>query len=444
MARSLRLRLIVWILAVLLPVSVAAGWLLVQVFGDRMLRDIDVALEEEAETVAAMLEQSASDNTMATVLAHVSGETDLGPGKRIVVRRGSRVIGAAPADAETVLTAPPQPALRTVRHESGPPENRLQIVIGVPATAALRATQRLTLLLAAGIPCGLVVLTAGLWVVIGRALRPLAQASQRMEAIGIGDLDARVPVAHPEDEVGRMVLALNRMLDRLADAVGELRRFTADAAHELRTPLAVLRAGLEVTLARDRSSADYHAALADALKSTERLSELAEDLLTLARLEARAAVPASAPVDMVELLHDLADAWHPRAAQHELTIGVQADPPLAVPGASADLYRLFNNLIDNALRHSPRGGRVQVEARRNGAGLTISVADDGPGIADDEAERVFDRFYRGRHEHDGGTGLGLSIAHAIVRAHDGSIRLANRAGGGCAATVWLPHAVPAS
>jgi signal transduction histidine kinase len=110
-----------------------------------------------------------------------------------------------------------------------------------------------------------------------------------------------------------------------------------------------------------------------------------------------------------------------------------------VSGTSADLYRLFSNLIDNALRHSPCGGHVHVEARRNGAGLTISVTDEGPGIAGDEAERVFDRFYRGRHERDGGTGLGLSIAHAIVRAHDGSIRLANRSGGGCAATVWLPR-----
>src|SRR5260221_5328593 len=133
MARSLRLRLIVWILAVLLPVSAAAGWLLVQVFGDRMLRDVDVALQEETETVAAMLERPASQDTMATVLAHVSGQTDLGPGKRIVVRRCERAIRAAPADAETVLAAPPQPAPPTSPHRSGPAPEPPAILIGMSA-----------------------------------------------------------------------------------------------------------------------------------------------------------------------------------------------------------------------------------------------------------------------------------------------------------------------
>jgi two-component system, OmpR family, sensor kinase len=437
--QSIRARLILAVLALLVPVSVAGGWLLVEVFGDRLLRDIDVALQEEAETVAALLSNPTGADVMATLLAHVATETDLGAGKRIVVSRDGVVVGEAPSGARMSL-ASSDPRLRRVVVQAGPPENPLTVAIGVPASSALHAKQQLMLLLGVSIPAALLVIAAGLWVVIGRALRPLADAVRRMETVGVDDLSARLPVESPDDEVGRMVLALNRMLDRLAAAVGEMRRFTADAAHELRTPLTVLRTGLEVALHRERSAAEYRAALTDALESTERLAQLAEDLLALTRLAGDEGSRATVPLDLAETLHEVAEAWVPQAAQRNVAFQVSAEPGLIVQGVAGELYRLLNNLVDNALRHSPPGGRIQLLAATNEGWVRITVADEGPGIPTDGTERLFERFYRGRGECGPGSGLGLSIAQAIAHAHGGQVVLANREAGGTAATVALPLA----
>jgi signal transduction histidine kinase len=247
-------------------------------------------------------------------------------------------------------------------------------------------------------------------------------------------------VINPYDEVGRMVVVLNRMLDRVAAAVGEMRRFTADAAHELRTPLAVLRTGLEVALARDRPALDYRAALGEALQGTERLSRLAEDLLTLARLEARADAQPGTRIDLAEVLSELAEAWAPQAAAQTVRLEISADADLIVQGSAPEFYRLLNNLIDNALHHSPPGGRILLHAAGSDGQARVTIGDDGPGLDADEASHLFERFYRGRRETGPGSGLGLSIARAIARAHGGEVTLVNRAGGGCAALVSLPRA----
>ena len=256
MTRSIRLRLIASILLVLLPVSAAAGWLLVQVFGDRLLRDLDVALDEEATTVAALLKKPTSADAMPVLVEHIAGETDLGVGKRIVVRRGDAVLAEAPPGADAYLRRR-DPDLRVSSASTGPPGDELTVTVGVPATAALHATRRLRLLLLGGIPIALLLLTAGLWTVTRRALRPLEDAAQALEGIGIGDLAARLPDPGRDDEVGRMVAAVNRMLQRLDATVAQVRRLTADAAHELRTPIAVLRTGLEVALRRERDPGLY-------------------------------------------------------------------------------------------------------------------------------------------------------------------------------------------
>jgi two-component system OmpR family sensor kinase len=439
--RSIRVRLLVWVLALLVPLSVCAGWLLVEAFGNRLLHDFDVTLQEEAETIAELLATRASPDAVANLVAEIAGESDGGTDKYIVVTRQGQVIAQAPRTAAEVLHST-NPGLRVVRYDSA--DHSISVSIGASAAAALHAKQRLTSLLLIGIPAMLALLAASLWWLIGQALRPLENAARRLDQIAADNLTIRVPIDNPDDEVGRMVAVLNRMLDRLARAVSELQQFTADAAHELRTPLTVLRAGLEVALGRDRSAAEYRAALAEALASSERLARLADDLLTLARLDASAAPRAVELVDLSEVLHELADASADRAAQRQLTVNVTTPPELWVSGNAGDLYRLFNNLIDNALRHGSNGAgsEIAVSAEREGQQIWVSVADTGPGIVPEDLSRIFDRFCRGQagRADAAGTGLGLSIAHEIARTHGGHITAANREGGGCVVTVSLPAA----
>jgi signal transduction histidine kinase len=439
--RSIRVRLLVWVLALLVPLSVCAGWLLVEAFGNRLLQDFDVALREEAETIAELLETRASPDAVANLLAEIAGEGDRGTHKYIVVTRQGHVIAQAPRSAPEVLHSASS-ELRVVRYDS--PDHSITVSIGASAAAALHAKQRLTSLLLIGIPAMLALVAASLWWLIGHALRPLENASRHLDQIAADNLAVRVPIDNPDDEVGRMVAVLNRMLERLARAVSELQRFTADAAHELRTPVTVLRAGLEVTLGRERSAADYRAALAEALASSERLARLADDLLTLARLDAAAAPRAVELVDLSEVLHELADASAKRAAQHQVTLNVTTLAGLWVSGDPGDLYRLFNNLIDNALRHGANGvdGEIALSAGREGQQIHVSVTDTGPGIALEDLSRIFDRFCRSRSGRAdvAGTGLGLSIAQEIARTHGGQITAANRETGGCVVTVTLPAA----
>ncbi|MFN8640674.1 MAG: histidine kinase dimerization/phospho-acceptor domain-containing protein [Candidatus Binatia bacterium] len=234
------------------------------------------------------------------------------------------VVAEAPPGADAFLRGD-SPELRLARADAG---DDLTVTVGVPATAALHATRRLRLLLLVGVPITLLLLSAALWSVISRALRPLEAAAEALEEIGVGDLAARLPQPARDDEVGRMVAAVNRMLQRLDTAVAQVRRLTADAAHELRTPIAVLRTGLEVALRRQREPAEYRAALADALHDSERLDRLAEDLLTLARLEALPPRPAAA-IDLAETLQELADAFQGLAEQRGARLAVEADPGLA-------------------------------------------------------------------------------------------------------------------
>ena len=441
MKRSIRTRLVFWIVALLLPVSAGAAWLLVQLFGDRLLHDIDAAVEEEADTVAAALAGPGPSGAAADLASRIAAESDLPGSKYVLITRHGEVIGEAPAGSRRVL-ASDAPSLRAFRVQAGPAEDPVTVTIGVRATAALRAKHRLTLLLAIGTPLVLLIMVAGLWLVVGRALRPLKDASRQLEAIAVDDLSARVPVINAQDEVGRMVTVLNGLLERLERAIADLHRFTGDAAHELRTPVAVLRTGLEVALSKSRSAIEYRQALVEALAATERMECLAEDLLTLARLEQTDQASSVATVDLSEVLHELAEAWAQVAERRGIRLQVAAAPELNVSGKSGDLYRLFNNLIENAIWHSPRGGSVELGGQATADGVEGTVRDEGPGIAVEHAGRLFDRFYRGdgaRTDH-AGTGLGLSIAQTIARTHGGRITLSNADGGGCIARVTLPRA----
>src|SRR6185437_11575462 len=219
------------------------------------------------------------------------------------------------------------------------------------------------------------------------------------------------------------------------------RRFAADAAHELRTPLAVLRTGLEVALARDRSPTEYAEALVSALAEVVALCTMAEQLLTFARLDQEAAL-AREHVDLGALVREVIEAVEPLVQAKPLALAVETAGTLTVVANPIHLKRLVINLIDNAIKFTPAHGRVEIGvAARDGLAI-LRVADSGPGIPPDDLPFIFDRFFRGKARAESGNGLGLSLSREIARLHHGAITAANRDRGGCEFVVTLPLALP--
>ncbi|HEX6136998.1 MAG TPA: ATP-binding protein [Casimicrobiaceae bacterium] len=260
-----------------------------------------------------------------------------------------------------------------------------------------------------------------IWMGVGRGLLPLDTMSR---AVAKRRPDALAPLAETglPDELRPLVASLNGLLERLAGALAAQRRFTADAAHELRTPLAALK--LQLDLAR---RATQPAALAAALDDLEagvaRTSHVVEQLMTLARVEPEAMPQKRTDCDLVALAKDAIVARAALAADKSIDLGLARATPATVSGDPASLAILLSNLLDNALRYTPRGGRIDVAVDRDDAAVTLAVADSGPGIAPEERERVFDRFYRGAVNEESGSGLGLSIVRRIADAHRATITL---------------------
>jgi signal transduction histidine kinase len=231
------------------------------------------------------------------------------------------------------------------------------------------------------------------------------------------------------------------MLVRLEAAFVHVRRFAADAAHELRTPLTALRGELEVGLRADRSPDAYRRVLQSVLESVERLVRLAEDLLVLSRASA-GGLARSGPVDVEVLALGALDAGARLAQGRGVTVRLGAAEPVSVRGDAMTLERALLNLVDNAVRYTPAGGKVEISARPTDGAVEIAVQDSGPGIAPADAERVFEPFVRleaARAKETEGTGLGLAIARSIVAAHGGTLTVDSTPGAGSRFTIRLPR-----
>lgn len=283
------------------------------------------------------------------------------------------------------------------------------------------------------------------WRLAGRALRPVQEMSAAAREITQHDLHRRLPENLPaNDEIGQLARTFNTMLERLDATFGSLQRFTADAAHELRAPLAIMKTKLEVTDRRSRTTAEYAAANAILLGEVERLTRVTNHLLLLARADAGALETHPRPVEIFELLSASVSRWRPVAAAAGIEIRLQAASGGHLLGDRDLLETIFDNLIDNAIRHPPQDGQILVAAETAGSGWKITIADSGPGISADIRSRLFERFSRGdpaRGRSTGGAGLGLSICQAIAKAHGGSIELATESPlGGAALSIWLPSA----
>jgi heavy metal sensor kinase len=275
-----------------------------------------------------------------------------------------------------------------------------------------------------------------------RSLDPLHRILATAREIDAQRLSARLPRSNNGDELDQLAATLNDLLGRVERYVRHMEQFTADAAHELRTPLAALRGLTEVALRRPRSADELRQTIEEFGEHAERLARLAEDLLFLARIDAGEPVFRHEPVRLDQAAADAVELMEPLAAERGLELVIHAHAEAVVNGDGGRLRQLVGNLIDNAVKFSGAPGRVSVSVEQVNGDARVLVADTGSGIPADHLPRIFDRFYRidqaRSAQQDGGAGLGLSICKSIVEAHGGKIELRSAPGNGTVAEVRLP------
>jgi signal transduction histidine kinase len=283
--------------------------------------------------------------------------------------------------------------------------------------------------------------TVGGWLLAVAALRPVERMRREAAATSGHDSVRRLPVPTTRDELASLAETMNAPLDRLHGALERQRAFVADAGHELRTPLAVLKAELELAQRSPRTAEELRDAVRHADVEIERLARLADALLLLARDDADQMGVQGGEVTVGALLERSVRAFGASATDRGVHIDADAEPDLVVALDEDLVRRAVDNLLENAVRHAPPGSAVEVRARRNDQAVEISVRDEGPGFADEFLPHAFERFQRAddaRARRDGGAGLGLAIVAAVARAHHGSVHAANASGGGAVVTLVLP------
>ncbi len=432
---------------------------------------LDTGLRSRADELAGVVRRE--DSSLADGEQHLVGKSD---GFAQVLEPGGRVLDSSPVvgdeqllDEGQLLEAAhgpvfvdrgPLPSLdggaRLLAVPVGTPAGRRIVVVGTSTAARDESGVDLRQLLLIALPAALILASiAGYWVAAA-ALRPVDAMRARAEEISTAAPEERLPVPETNDEVARLGETLNEMLTRLGDALERERAFVADASHELRTPLAILRTELELALAEGRSPEELRAALASAAEETERLTQLSEDLLTIAQTE-RGELPLRLePLRLADTFAAVERRFARRAGEAGRRIEVGEGGELELVADWLRLDQAIGTVVDNALRYG--GGTIKLSARRVGAvggdtgpragaadasaappssapAIEIHVTDEGEGFPAAFLDRAFERFSRAPGVHDGGSGLGLAIVATVAEAHGGSAHAANRPAGG--ADVWI-------
>lgn len=357
---------------------------------------------------------------------------------------GSPVAGLSTHGQMRVATA-------TVTSETGATTGYVQY--GRSVTHVDSTVDRLWLFIAAGILGGTLLASLAGVAIASRAMRPISALTATARAIATtGDPSRRMPDPQVDDEVGELARTLEEMLRSLdaarterEAAMKKQREFVADASHELRTPLTSVLANLELLEAslRDPGDDDGRAMVDSALRSSRRMSRLVADLLLLARADA-GRFSQRRPCDLAEIAGNAAAEVAPMLGDRELAI--ENGEPLGVEGNPDELHRMVLNLLDNAVRHTPVGARIELRLHRDDGKAVVEVADDGPGIPEHMREQVFDRFVRGEGPADtavgAGSGLGLAIVRAVATSHGGTVEVGESGAGGALFRIRLPMANP--
>jgi heavy metal sensor kinase len=291
-----------------------------------------------------------------------------------------------------------------------------------------------------GLPTGLVLLTGG-WFLMRRALAPISSLSHAIERIHVQNLKERLPRNRHGDELDRLTEVFNAMMDRLENSVEHIREFTLHASHELKTPLTIMRAEIELALREPCLVKEHQELFANQLEEIQRLTKIVDGLTLLAKADAGQLTIQKAPVRLKELVEEsFADAQI-LAQARSIRVDLSSCEDIIISGDKNRLKQLLLNLTDNAIKYSQAHGRVEISLNRNNGCASFQVSNTGPGIPPEKIGRVFDRFFRVDEAHNNeveGCGLGLCIAEWIVKAHGGSISVASEPGKLTTLAVRLP------
>jgi two-component system, OmpR family, sensor kinase len=436
--------------AVMALVLGATGVFVYLRFSSELDATINAGLRSRASDVAALVREGdpgLREGNQTLVGASESFAEVLDAGGD--VSDASRSVGGqallTPAELRRALREPvyidhgPGPGLQEESRLLAVPVNakggRQVVVVGTSIEPRNESLTDLAQLLLVGGPFALILASLAAYGVAAAALKPVEAMRSRAAEISAAEPDQRLPVPATDDEVARLGKTLNEMLERLGEALEHERAFVADASHELRTPLAILRTELELALAAGRSPEELRAALASAAEETDRLTQLSEDLLTIAQTVHGELPLRLARVNVRETLEGVGRRFSRRAEEGGREIAILAAPPMLVLGADRlRLDQAMGSMVDNALRYG--SGTIELTAVADARSAEIHVLDRGEGFPEDFLGRAFERFSRASSSNrDGGSGLGLAIVQTVAQAHGGEARAANRSAGG--ADVWL-------
>ena len=458
---SIRAKLTLWYLGIAAAVLTAFAVAIYLYLSQGLLRAIDTSLQHQAERIAQAMLNPLNDDEVSQPDVLM-----LAPQFVSIVDRDGKVIDrildaeshevpiikaalyAAAQDLkprfDNVEVTPTEPARIVtwpVRDDEG---EIFFIVVGHSLKELYQAQRQLLLLLAVSNPVALVLAFLGGLMIANKALKPVDRLTRAAERIGRGDLSERVEETGTRDEIGRLAATFNEMIGKLEQAFERERRFTADASHELKTPLAILRGDIEVTLRRNREAEEYKRVLSSSLEEIARLTKLTDDLLTLARSDAGEQMLELEPVRLDELAAEAHAYLQPLARSLNVALDYEPSPsPVLVEGDGKRLKQLLVNLLDNAIKYTPAGGSANLKLEVEGSSVIIEVSDTGRGIPSDALPHIFDRFYRQSDPMDSrmtGFGLGLAISKWIVDAHDGTMEVLSEPGRGSRFSVSLPLA----
>jgi heavy metal sensor kinase len=453
---SIRVRLTLWYLLVFGLLLIVFSAYIYSLITSGLSRQFDTALMRTAASTANYFTEFVERKNEIGGAVETVKELQFGELQTAILREGKVLAASTPqvtqAAASTNILAQIKPAGKPVYATESGTEARLvampfqvsQVQYAVVVLEPMRDLKaqfvRMREIFFLGLPAALLLTAVGGFMLARKTLQPVVDISNQAERIGAQNLDERLDVRNPRDELGRLALVINALLSRLEGSFTKIHEFIADASHELRTPVAIIHGEADVALSRERSVADYQASLRVIREQSSRMGRIVNDMLALTRADSNRP-PRREELYLDELVEECCHAAQTLAAPAGVTLSVDTEEGIQLLGDAELLRRMTFNLLDNAIHYTPSGGSVAVRLLREDSWARLTVSDTGIGIPPESAPRVFDRFFRvenGRRSRAGGAGLGLSIVKLAAESHQGRVEMQSEVGKGSKFEVTLP------